>query len=307
MVQAVYAATINETAIDITMTNDQTTYWEVTITYDENVTRSDYFVLSTVRDIEVFSGDEPLICDKSQEGLGTLISCNNINTRKVTYLFSSRDFVSSLQDFKTFSYRFPVSQPTDKMSLILRLPLGTGIAEKNDLEGTGLNPFEPVSGIRGSDGRRITLTWDFKDPRLGDAVDVSVIFEQVSFQPEVESILIIVLIVFVIAVTIIFMHYFRKNRVRDILPVLNESERNIVKILLREKKEVDQRKIVKELDYSKSKISRAVRDLEKRGLIEKKQKGRTNLIKLAKGIKKEPEEKKSEEQKKIDKILGKEE
>ena len=52
--------------------------------------------------------------------------------------------------------------------------------------------------------------------------------------------------------------------------------------LLREKKDVDQRMIVKEADFSKAKVSRIIQELIKRDLIEKIPKGRNNLIRLKK-------------------------
>ena len=82
------------------------------------------------------------------------------------------------------------------------------------------------------------------------------------------------------ATFIFFIYFFRKRFARDIIPILTDNERKIVEILLREKKEVNQRSIVRETDYSKSKVSRILRNLESRGLVERSRKGRTNMVKF---------------------------
>jgi len=100
----------------------------------------------------------------------------------------------------------------------------------------------------------------------------------------------IILVLIIISFILALMFVFRKQRVKDLLPVLTNGERKAMEILLREKGEVDQRVIVKETDFSKAKVSRIINDLIDRGLIEKISRGRKNLIKLKKEIKR-PESK----------------
>ncbi|MBI2580123.1 MAG: hypothetical protein HYW27_04445, partial [Candidatus Aenigmarchaeota archaeon] len=94
----------------------------------------------------------------------------------------------------------------------------------------------------------------------------------------------IAIIIALIAVIGAFILYNKKFRIssRDILPVLTENERKVMEIVFNEKGEVDQRKIIKQTDFSKPKVSRIIHDLSGRGLIEKVPKGRTNIIKLKK-------------------------
>ena len=81
-----------------------------------------------------------------------------------------------------------------------------------------------------------------------------------------------------LAGAIMLFMFLRKRSMIDILPILTDSERRVMEILLREKKGVDQRKIVKETEFSKAKISRVIQDLSDRGLVERTRKGRTNII-----------------------------
>ena len=60
-------------------------------------------------------------------------------------------------------------------------------------------------------------------------------------------------------------------------------------------KTIDQREIVKTTDFSKAKVSRVLRSLESRGIVEVTPKGRTKKVKLSLGGKTKPAEKKDEQ------------
>ena len=104
--------------------------------------------------------------------------------------------------------------------------------------------------------------------------------------------MIIAITVVVILIMIFSVLFFkRRGAVKDVLPVLNEPERKVMEMVLKSKGSIDQRNIVRELDYSKSKISRTIQSLEQRGLIKTTKRGRSNKITLA--FKKGRKEKKS--------------
>jgi len=129
----------------------------------------------------------------------------------------------------------------------VKLPLGAVLIEKNKLP-HGFEQFEPAWGSSGSDGRRIFVTWPLKDPKLGDSIQVSVIYEQaLDLNQIIVGAIAVIVIITMIGLTI----YFRKGRIKQVLPVLTENERKVMEILLRERGEVDKRKIVKETDFSK--------------------------------------------------------
>lgn len=276
---AANAVSIDELNVDVSLNNDGTASWIVDISYNENITQSDYFLLSDIRNVNVLIGNRPVSCEVTEEEIGASIICTNIYADKITYKFLSFGMVNDIGRFLIFNYRLPITQLTDEAFVTVRLPLGTVLAEEARLAGTGLSPFEPEKGIEGSDGRRIFVSWVFADPDLGDNIDISIVYEIISAIDVSQLIVILILIAAVAIIAFLFLHS-RRHKIRHVLPVLTEGERKVMEILLREKKEVDQRNIVKELDYSKSKVSRIIRDLEQRGLIDKRAKGRTNLVKL---------------------------
>ncbi|MEM7819432.1 MAG: hypothetical protein QXD48_01225 [Candidatus Aenigmatarchaeota archaeon] len=274
----VNAIELSEWNIDISINDDKSVDWTVTLKYKENVKKSDYFIFASIDNVNVFADDIPIIC-YVYEKAGTTILCENINAKKIVYKFRTQNFITTVHNFMMFKYRFSLIQLTEKFSLVVRLPLGAAIVEKNRIEGTGLQRFEPSWGREGSDGRKIYVEWVLSNPKLGETFDVSLIYEQIIIEQPIIQILILI-IIFIIIIIILFLIKYKKHPIKDMLPVLTEGERKVIEILLREKKPVDQRKIVKETDFSKPKVSRIIYDLEKRGLIEKIHKGRTNIIKL---------------------------
>lgn len=283
----VNAAIINWN-VDVSINDDTGTDWTVILTYDNITDRSDYFILSRITNVEVFADTTLVNCDITQD-IGTSIVCTDLQANEVTYKFHAKGLVDNVQNLKIFHYPFSVITTVEKMQITVKFPLGSALVEGGELNGTGLKPFEPDFGREGSDGRRIFINWVFDKPTLGQTLNVSAIYELISgFDPFTTFAIILALII--ISFILALMFVFRKQRVKDLLPVLTNGERKAMEILLREKGEVDQRVIVKETDFSKAKVSRIINDLIERGLIEKISKGRKNLIKLKKEIKR-PESK----------------
>jgi len=282
VVPATHAALVDwDTLIDIN--EDKTTEWKISFVYDEPVARTDYFIPADVTDYSVTGDGKPLKC-KLTIGPGSLILCDNIRAKDIVYKIKTARLANDiLQRFRLFSQKLSVTQPTKAFSVTVKLPLGAGLAEENQLLGTALRPFEPEFGAQDSDGRRIFVIWRLDNPVIGNTLFISVVYEQ--FSEQIEFALFGIIIVAALAAFAIFIFVTHYKPVQSILPVLTNSERKVVEILLREKKEVDQRAIVKETDFSKAQVSRIISDLVNRGVVEKVSKGRKNIIRLNKAVK----------------------
>lgn len=303
-----HAANIEKTDVHIALDNEGDAYWEIGIKYAENVTRSDYFVLSQVRNVKVYSYNEEIDCITTQEAIGYSILCNKLNADSLLYTFQTTDITKNFNEFTRFDYMFPITNIVSNISIRIDLPLGTAVAEENKLANFGAKPFMPDNALQSTDGRVIYLSWGFEKPRLGESIQVSLYFEQLSKENQVQQLVAIIMLIGVFAAIAVLFIHSKRSSVKDVLPVLTNPEREVMQILIRENKEVDQRLVVKELDYSKSKISRVISELEKRGLIDKRIKGRTNILRLRKSRNvekalKTPEERKKDET--VKKLLGK--
>ncbi|HLC67826.1 MAG TPA: hypothetical protein VJI12_02980 [archaeon] len=287
----VLAATTHAALVDwnigVSVNDDGSSDWTAILTYNGTVAKSDYFMLSTLYNVETFADNQSVPCDV-KEDIGTSIVCNNIRAQTLTYKFHTKKFVDNIQNLKIFRYGFSATQTVDKIHITVGMPLGTALVEQEKLTGTGLTPFDPDFGRQTTDGRRIFVTWTFDKPLLGQPISISAIYENIGFDPFTLFVIILVLIVIVF---IAFLAFFTKrHKVRDILPMLTDGERKLMEILLREHGEVDQRILVKETDFSKAKVSRIISDLMARGILDKVSRGRKNLIKLKKEVK-QPESK----------------
>ncbi len=274
---------LNSWDIEVYLQEDGRSDWVVYLGYDENVTRSDYYVLTELEEVKVYVDEKPIECSVSESGFGTSILCEDIYAREIEYRFKAKKLISISDSLRVFRYRFPITQPTNNFSVTVKLPLGSFLVDPSRLEGSGLLPYEPGFGEQGSDGRRILVKWVLKEPKVGDSLNASVIYEQVI----AGQVLIAAGVGIIFLIFALLLFFARRRGIRHILPVLTDGERKVMEILLKDK-EVDQRRIVKECDFSKSKVSRIIHDLEKRGLITRVPKGRNNIIALKKG---KPEEK----------------
>ena len=84
------------------------------------------------------------------------------------------------------------------------------------------------------------------------------------------------------AILLILWRMGRRQKVQTVLSVLKKDEKMVLECLIKRKGECKQRQIVRETDFSKAKVSRILMDLEKRGVIKKERRGRTNIVQLKK-------------------------
>lgn len=282
-------AALTDWTVDISLNDDKTSDWLITLQYDTPVDKTDYFVFARLTDYEVFADGAPLTDCTYKFDFGTSIQCNNIYATNITYVFKTNQVINDvLQNFRLFSQRLPVTRNTLHYSVIIRLPVGSILADANYIRPAGLKPVEPEFGQQDTDGRRIFIRWFFDNPTLGQTFNPAVVYEQVSSVGQNQlNVFIVIISGAIVAFVFLLYFFFKRGNVKDVLPILSDGERKVMEILLREKGTVDQRQIVKETDFSKAKVSRVITDLVNRGLIEKHVKGRKNLIKLKKAIKAE--------------------
>ncbi|GEM_PF-930266 len=265
----------------VEINEDESIRWEVTLNYSEAVDKSDYFIFSRIFNVRAYSEDGKQIdCDLQYKDVGSLIICENLlpkNISIVKYSFYSRNQIIGFNEFRMFRHSLSITDNLEYFSIIIKLPVGSTLADKSKLVGTPIAPFEPAYGQEGSDGRRISVKWELKKPRLGEPINISILYENLPFGFELW--VVVSLVIVVVFISMLTTYYFKKVKVdvKSFLNVLSDGERKVMEIVIREKK-VDQRIVVRETDFSKAKVSRIVQSLSSRGLIDAVPKGRTKLI-----------------------------
>jgi uncharacterized membrane protein len=100
-------------------------------------------------------------------------------------------------------------------------------------------------------------------------------------EEENESVLpIIILLLLLIGGIYLLLRKPKDNRLKHILPIINDKEKKIVELIM--KKDERQNKVKKELQIPKASFSRYIHNLEKKGIIERVGEGRNKLLKLKK-------------------------
>ena len=279
MVHLAQAASLNSWAIEVALNDDGSADWQVILNYKEAVTRDDYWVFGEVHGVSVTVDGAAVTCSITKPELGTSILCDKINGSLIVYSFRMSDAVGRRGDFRQFRYTFPLTQLTDRFALKISLPLGNALVDADKLAGTGIAPFEPAYGKQGSDGRRIFVTWELQNPKLGETIAAAVIYEPISGQAELPLIFAAVAIVAIVAGALTYLFYFRRQP-EHLLPALMPAERSIMELVIKQHG-IDQSDVVRSTGFSKAKVSRIVQTLVDRRLVEAVPKGRTRELRLA--------------------------
>ena len=218
-------------------------------------------------------------------GIQKTIQCKLENDRvKIDY--SSKEMVKTINEINVFSYDMPIMWTTKYVFVKLELPLGYALTDKV------LVPVSPPNTEVGTDGRKIFLRWEFFNKEPEDIIPLRVYYEKTG-DSGASKFYGIIIAISVSAVIVFAIFYLRiiKRKPELVLSVLNEAERAVVEILQNQpEEEVDQRKIVTLSGFSKAKVSRIIRSLEERGVVETIRLGRKNKVILKKKFVKEETE-----------------
>ena len=220
-------------------------------------------------------------CEYSPESWGTLIKCDfslvKEGGRALNIKFSTSETIREMDEKKIFTANLKSPQDVEKLYLKVVLNKGLILIEDPE-ESTNLVPYSPRDGNEGSDGRRIFIEWERIDVKRGEGIDVSVVYEKIA-TPIQGNQNIVFLMIGILVIVIIAMVTMR-SRGREITDesILKDDERKVMEILRERGGMCKQRAIVRETDFSKAKVSRLIKDLEERGLIETEKAGRSKKI-----------------------------
>lgn len=214
-------------------------------------------------------------------GSVSLVNCNmNLTQEKRTIDlgFTTNDYVKILDKKYYFDADFSLNHDINEIFASIKLPVGTGI-----VAGAQKILFpENVTLI--SDGRSTIVIWKIDNVRSSQPLRFQILYEQVQ-PPPLFSIRLRYFVIFGATIAILsayFAYRYLKKPEKLILSVLDEFERKVMDVIVAAGGEVNQKKIVQETNLSKAKVSRVVKSLVNRGIVEVQRMGRTNKIKLLK-------------------------
>lgn len=228
-----------------------------------NASSLNYAVLGDVSGVYVTADGN--VVDHSLEKAGSEYNVRFTapgGTRTLAISFIAHDLVFAGSGMYSFSTSL---RPSATSAMNIKAYLPEGFAVYRDV-------IYPEGYELLSDGRRILLGWTLENPQN---VMLSFKFYNTSSDYSL-AIGIIASIVFIAVVTYLIGHY-RKKMKHEFERGFSEDERKVLLIMSQEKR-IMQRKIEKELHFSRAKMTRLIKKLEAKGLVEKERIGRTNRL-----------------------------
>lgn len=267
--------------IDISVDESGSSHVQLFINFEKP---EDIFSMDIIGRIEGFEADTnagPADCSVSTSGTSK-ISCNlNLTeTRKELRInFTTADFVKSLDDKSYFSAALGPKTSVNHVSATIRLPQNT-LLTGEDISSSIISYTQNASAHIVGDS--ILIIWNLNDIS-SDAIKFDVLYERVEppvwFQFRMSH-FILLGGSFAAVIGVIIVLYLRRSK-NVVLSVLDEYERKVMDVISKEG-EVKQKQVVNMTNLSKAKVSRVVKSLADRGLVEAERRGRTNILRNVK-------------------------
>jgi len=291
---------------DAMITADDTVLFEdITITvrnnHESSLRRLTYPFSGDVDELKTFDNDgglESLVDVRSGTNYVTTELRESIDTNEnitIFYEFIDPFSVTFFNNSYILSTSFSLLANVKKFNLALRLPDGTGLGDP-DVD------VVPAPTEITSDGRAVILKWTENNPsdfrifvRYNKFLETppptspppSTSKPPVQTGPTIRSDMLLLglsTLMFLFFIILLVLNLKRNTRIKDKIDILKEDEQLILKIVADEDG-IEQRELQRRCDFSKTKISKILSELEKREVIRKESMGKKNKVYLAHKLK----------------------
>ncbi len=294
--------------VEDTINEDFSVTTSLVLRFSEPADSLDYTLAFPIENLSSKPDFDSADCRATPQEGKTLISCSftgmSLENNTLQLTFTTHQGVERVEDRYRFTANYGIPIPIKNTFVLIRLPPNGVLAEE-----PANRSYFPQTGLTLTDGKRIMVFWESQNVSSGDGLQFSVLYAT-PLVGKLSDTLIIGIAVAVIAVMVSASVYARrgrdKRRVEVVTSVLSADEKTIVDILNRHEKAALQKILVRESNFSKAKVSRLIKDMKARGMLEVEAvSGRENRIRLQLGEQKQKTEKKpetpKEEQKPVEK------
>jgi predicted transcriptional regulator len=272
------AQSIGVYGIDITLDKNGRSSVKLTMTFFEQAKELKLTIFGKVENLNATSNVGSVSCvPKITEA--SLITCSLDLTSEggmVEIYFETNDFVKKLEDKFYFDGDFSLNKNISQVSSFLRLPEGMVLARETE----AIFPKATIAAT--PEGRKIVVNWNLNNVSSEQPLRFKVLYEPVQpfSSPYLRLRYIILVGVIIVAATTLFVIRHLRKPEEVVLSVLDEFERKVMNVIVASGGKVNQKRVVHETNLSKAKVSRVVKSLVNRGLIEVERVGRTNKLKM---------------------------
>lgn len=259
----------------------------LTITFDQNSTIKT-FTLPLFYEIQNLKADSNfgnVSCSQQKKPFGSQIDCKvspTLDKRMLTIEYDSFDIVKRVDSQFLYKQEFHVPLETKQLSFKAILPEGMFLASESVFQ-----PYLPVSGEKGSDGRKIFVSWRKENLGAGESFDTQISYEAVSDNSQTMALftgglLGLGAIIIMLIVGFWFFYKRSKRNIKIVLPLLKGDEKTIMELIIRDKGNTNQKLLVRESNFSKARVSKILKSLQERGILKLEREGRGNNVRLVK-------------------------
>ena len=271
--------------IDSEINDDMVVSSKVTLKFDTAISHLDYRFDFEIYDLEAEADFSWVNCELGvREGMSD-VSCDfmGMSSAKKTLIleFKSKTGIKMVNDRYQYSFEYDISLPVERLFVSIKLPRNGILAEEVANES-----YFPPDGDIFTDGRHIIVYWERQNLDEGDSAQFSILYTIPLVGGMFYNIIITVMTLVVIVVMVGLAFYIRRapKTIDAVKAVLNRDEKIIVDILNNYKGKMGQKVIVRESDFSKAKVSRLIKSMKERGIIDiEPVSGRENRIMLKLG------------------------
>ncbi len=270
--------------VEVTINDDHSVTSMVVLKFDTPINHLDYNLDFRAENLEYESDFDFTDCAVSDKDGGSAISCDFIgmspDENKLTLTFTTRNVIQKTGDNYRFTVNYGIPLTIENTFILMRLP-------QNDiLAGEQNESYFPTTGGTLTDGKRIMVFWEEEGLETGENLQFSILFTRPVvtdiFSFAFYAMLIVAIVVIVVAA--IYVKSIRGTKTAVVKSVLNMDEKRIIDILSHKEGRAGQKVLVRETDFSKAKVSRIVKNLRERGVVDTEPiSGRENRVILKLG------------------------
>ncbi|MEM5766187.1 MAG: MarR family transcriptional regulator [Candidatus Aenigmatarchaeota archaeon] len=281
LISSTVIAQIQYYGIDAVVDEKGETKVKLTITFFQPESEFDLSLIGRVEKLNANSMGLPIDCSLNSGAISVLKCKLNLTEEKRTIElnFETGDFVKAIDKNYIFDANFNFGREITNIFVSVKLPEGFSLVGEDVKERLSFPQYVTIL----SDGRHHIITWKLLNVSRDQDLRFRIIYEKIKESDISQTLfyLSILVVISIFASILVYFRFFRKSE-KIILSVLDEFERKVLDAIIDAGGEVNQKKVVQATNLSKAKVSRVVKSLAERGLIEIKRLGRTNRLKIVK-------------------------
>jgi len=253
---------------------------KMTITFSEVLKTFNFVFFGQIKSFQAVSNAGPVECNVNSVAV-TNVNCDLLLTpdkRNLEIQFTTNDLVKDLKNTFFFNGDFGINKNIDSAFISVKLPEGMVLGSNNQTFPTLPTGYQILS-----DGKRIILTWSLANITTDLPFKFQLSYEPTSLISNITNYWMYFAVGVAVTAFGAFVVIRKLRKPKDvILSVLDNFEKMILDAIVKAGGNVNQKKVVMETGLSKAKVSRVIKSLVNRGIVESERRGRTNIIRLVK-------------------------